>query len=99
MGGSNQSTWGRLVEIVGLPELAEDPRFLENADRMRHVDELASILGERFKTRSTAEWLGLLEGAGSLHPAWGVAVGALLATGRGGVLRRPAGSGTSAAAQ
>ncbi len=64
VGGSNQATWHRLVEIVGLPELAEDSRFLQNADRMRHVGELASILGERFKTRPTAEWLGLLEEAG-----------------------------------
>ena len=64
VGGSNQATWGRLVEIVGLPELADDPRFLENADRMQHVGELASILGERFQTKSTAEWLGLLEEGG-----------------------------------
>ncbi len=64
VGGSNQATWGRLVEIVELPELADDPRFTENADRMQHVDELASILGERFKTRTTAEWLGLLEEGG-----------------------------------
>ena len=64
VGGSNQGTWHRLLETVALPELAEDPRFLENADRMQHVDELASILGERFKTRPTAEWLELLEKGG-----------------------------------
>ena len=64
VGGSNQATWHRLIETVGLPELAEDPRFLENADRMDHVAELASVLGERFKTRPTAEWLGLLEEGG-----------------------------------
>ena len=64
VGGSNQATWGRLVEVVGLPELAEDPRFLENADRMDHVAELASVLGERFKTRPMVEWLGLLEEGG-----------------------------------
>ena len=64
VGGSNQATWHRLVETVALPELAEDPRFLENADRMQHVDELASILGERFKMRPTAEWLELLEKGG-----------------------------------
>ena len=64
VGGSNQTTWHRLIETVGLPDLAEDPRFLENADRMDHVDELASVLGERFKTRPTAEWLGLLEEGG-----------------------------------
>jgi len=64
VGGSNQATWRRLVEVVGLPDLAEDPRFLENADRMQNVNELASVLGERFKTRPTAEWLGLLEEGG-----------------------------------
>ena len=64
VGGSNQATWHRLIETVGLPELAEDPRFLENADRMDHVAELASVLDERFKTRPTAEWLGLLEEGG-----------------------------------
>ena len=64
VGGSNQATWHRLVEVVGIPDLAEDPRFLENADRMQNVNELAAVLGERFKTRPTAEWLRLLEEGG-----------------------------------
>ena len=64
VGGSNQANWLRLVEIVGLPELAADPRFVENNDRIQNVDELASILGERFKTRPTEEWLELLEEGG-----------------------------------
>ena len=64
VGGSNQTTWHRLVEVVGLPDLAEDARFLENADRMQNVNELAAVLGERFKTRPTAEWLRLLEEGG-----------------------------------
>ena len=64
VGGSNQTTWHRLVEVVGLPDLAEDARFLENADRMQNVNELAGVLGERFKTRPTAEWLRLLEEGG-----------------------------------
>ncbi len=64
VGGSNQATWHRLVEVMGITELAEDPRFLENADRMQNVKQLASVLGDRFKTRPTAEWLGLLEEGG-----------------------------------
>ena len=64
VGGTNQTNWLRLVEVVDLPELAEDPRFGRNADRMKHVDELATILGERFKSRTTAEWISRLEGAG-----------------------------------
>ena len=64
VGGSNQATWHRLVEVVGLPELADDSRFVENADRMRNVNELASILGDRFKRRTTVEWLAILEEGG-----------------------------------
>ena len=64
VGGSNQATWQRLVEVVGLPDLAEDPRFLENADRMQNVNELAAVLSERFMTCPTAEWLQLLEEGG-----------------------------------
>ena len=64
VGGSNQAIWHRLVEVVGISGLAEDPRFGENADRMQNVNELASILGERFKMRTTAEWLGRLEEGG-----------------------------------
>ena len=64
VGGSNQTTWHRLVEVVGLPELADDSRFVENAHRMQNVDELASILGERFKRRTTVEWLATLEEGG-----------------------------------
>jgi crotonobetainyl-CoA:carnitine CoA-transferase CaiB-like acyl-CoA transferase len=78
VGGSNQANWLRLVEILGLPELAEDPRFLENNDRIRNVDELASVLGERFKMRPTEEWLELLEEGGV--PAGPVAsIGEMLA--------------------
>jgi crotonobetainyl-CoA:carnitine CoA-transferase CaiB-like acyl-CoA transferase len=64
VGGSNQASWLRLVDTLGLPELAEDPRFLENADRLQRVDELATILHERFRTRTTAEWLESLEKGG-----------------------------------
>ena len=62
--GTNQANWLRLVEVMELPELAEDPRFLQNADRIQNVDALASILGERFETRPRAEWLELLEEGG-----------------------------------
>jgi crotonobetainyl-CoA:carnitine CoA-transferase CaiB-like acyl-CoA transferase len=64
VGGSNQGTWLRLVDTLGLPELAKDPRFLENADRLQRVDELAMILHERFRTRTTAQWLESLEKGG-----------------------------------
>ncbi len=54
--------WQSLVEIVGLPELGRDARFLTLADRLAHKVELVAILKERFRTRTTADWLGLLRG-------------------------------------
>ena len=64
VGGTNQTNWLRLVRVVELPELADDPRFLRNSDRITHVEELVAALGLRFKARTTAEWLTLLEDAG-----------------------------------
>lgn len=64
IGASNQSNWLRLTQVLGAPELADDPRFRENADRMRHLAELEAELSRHFRTRTSAEWLALLEQAG-----------------------------------
>lgn len=64
VGGANQSAWKRLLEVLDAPEIAEDPRFRENKDRMAHLAELDEALSAHFKTRTTAEWLTLLEQAG-----------------------------------
>ena len=53
----NDALWRQVAEAVGLPELAEDPRFVTQAERARNQDELAAILGERFAERTAAEWL------------------------------------------
>ncbi len=51
-----------LVREIGLPELAEDPRFLTMQDRYQNRDALLEILSQVFKTRTTAEWVKMLEG-------------------------------------
>jgi crotonobetainyl-CoA:carnitine CoA-transferase CaiB-like acyl-CoA transferase len=51
-----------LVREMGLPELAEDPRFLSMQDRYQNRDALLEILSQVFKTRTTAEWVKMLEG-------------------------------------
>jgi len=51
-----------LVKEMGLPELAEDPRFLTMQDRYQNRDALLEILSQVFKTRTTAEWVKMLEG-------------------------------------
>ncbi|MFW6076589.1 MAG: CoA transferase, partial [Hyphomicrobiales bacterium] len=64
VGGANQRAWQRLVEALGAPELAEDPRFLENRDRMKNLDALVAALQPHFASRSSADWLARLEAAG-----------------------------------
>ena len=64
IGAANQANWLRLVEVVDMPELADDPRFVDNADRMQHIPELIEILTLRFKQRSTGDWLARLEAVG-----------------------------------
>jgi len=63
-GASQQNFWLRLCEIVGLPELADDPRFRTNADRVTHNDALVDILQQRLKAQPAAHWLAALEKAG-----------------------------------
>ncbi len=64
VGGANQTNWLRVLEAIGAPELAEDPRFKHNADRMAHLTELEAELGRRFRTESAQHWLEALDKAG-----------------------------------
>ena len=64
VGAANQANWLRLVEVIDMPELADDARFGDNALRMQNLPALVAILGERFQQRDTADWLGRLESVG-----------------------------------
>src|SRR5918993_133262 len=64
IGGANQTNWLRIVEAIGAPELAHDPRFKDNAARMGHLAELEAELAPRFRTRPAQEWLAALEAKG-----------------------------------
>lgn len=41
--------WTPFTLMIGHPELADDPRFLNNNDRMEHIDELEEIIHDVFK--------------------------------------------------
>lgn len=58
--------WQRFCEAVGLPALADDPRFATNADRLAHRDALNEQLTPRLRAEPTATWLERLRGAGIL---------------------------------
>jgi crotonobetainyl-CoA:carnitine CoA-transferase CaiB-like acyl-CoA transferase len=55
--------WRRLVEAIGMSDLAEDPRFQGFAARYEHVEEVLAILGDAFLQRPTGEWLTMLTAA------------------------------------
>ena len=63
VGGWNQVNWLRLLEVLGLGELANDPRFETNARRMENLDELRTILSRRLRTAPADRWLRRLEAA------------------------------------
>ncbi|MHA7852551.1 CaiB/BaiF CoA transferase family protein [Roseovarius sp.] len=64
VGAANQRNWLRFLEVIGAPELGEDPRFANNHDRMQHLAELEGILNEKLATQTTATWLDRMEQAG-----------------------------------
>src|SRR5664279_4925253 len=56
----NDRQFTALCAGLELPELAGDPRFASNADRVGHIDDLASVLTSRLITRSAAQWSAIL---------------------------------------
>jgi crotonobetainyl-CoA:carnitine CoA-transferase CaiB-like acyl-CoA transferase len=56
----NQSFWVKLCAALGLPELADDPRFASWLSRRDHGDVLTPILEKAFASRSCDEWLHVL---------------------------------------
>jgi crotonobetainyl-CoA:carnitine CoA-transferase CaiB-like acyl-CoA transferase len=59
----NDSQFAKFCEVAGLTELAADPRFARNADRVRHRATLVPMLAAVMKARRRAAWLAALEAA------------------------------------
>ena len=57
----SERQWQRLCVAIGLPELAEDPRFATNGGRVERRRELRELLAARFLERRVAEWTAVLE--------------------------------------
>lgn len=64
VGAANQENWQRLIDALEAPELRDDPRFTNNAERMRNLSALTAALTPLFQRRSVAEWLKRLEECG-----------------------------------
>jgi crotonobetainyl-CoA:carnitine CoA-transferase CaiB-like acyl-CoA transferase len=60
----NDRLFASVCEVLGAPELASDARFRTNPLRLRHRDELVSVLRPRLAERATEELLERLRAAG-----------------------------------
>jgi crotonobetainyl-CoA:carnitine CoA-transferase CaiB-like acyl-CoA transferase len=60
----NDLQFRKLAQVLGVPELADDPRFGRNEDRTANRDELRPLLVERLATRPKMEWFRELTGNG-----------------------------------
>jgi formyl-CoA transferase/CoA:oxalate CoA-transferase len=55
--------WRGLCEALGVPRMADDPRFRTNPDRVRHRAELEAMIAGQTRARTTAETVATLAGA------------------------------------
>ena len=55
--------WKKLCVVLDRPELADDPRFATNPERLKHRADLVPLLEGILKTRTAAEWLSKLYAA------------------------------------
>ena len=61
---ANDGQFRALCTVLGIPEVAQDPRFARNADRTARRDELRPLLVAQLATRGAGEWFDLLTAAG-----------------------------------
>jgi crotonobetainyl-CoA:carnitine CoA-transferase CaiB-like acyl-CoA transferase len=60
---ANDGIFARLVEAIGLPRLATDPRFATNPDRVANRAPLAEAISARLREDTRAAWLEKLAAA------------------------------------
>jgi formyl-CoA transferase len=57
----NDSQWQKFCELAAMPELAHDPRFATNPQRVCNRDVLIPMVAEKMLARSGEEWLRELD--------------------------------------
>ncbi len=64
LGIGNEGQFRKFLEIAGRPEIADDPRFLTNRDRVAHRAILEPMLEAITRGRTMDEWIAPLDAAG-----------------------------------
>ncbi len=57
---NKQEQWKNVADMLGVPELKDDPRFRERDNRKKNRKALTPLLESRLKEKTTEEWVGLL---------------------------------------
>lgn len=69
LGGGNDRLFGVICDRLNKTEWKTDPRFTTNNARVQNRVELEQAIEEVTSTKTTAEWLGILEGSGMPYAA------------------------------
>ena len=64
IGGANERLWVSICRSLGCEELIDDPRFADNGKRRTHRAELAELLSEHTRGRTTADLSDALSAVG-----------------------------------
>jgi crotonobetainyl-CoA:carnitine CoA-transferase CaiB-like acyl-CoA transferase len=64
VGASGEGMWKRLCAALGREDLLQKDAFRDNQGRARNRVELNSALNQSFKTKTSAQWVDLLNQAG-----------------------------------
>ena len=64
LGTTSDREWRRLADMIGRPELANDPRYAHNDDRVAARDELDAVVGQWCAQRTLADIQDAADAAG-----------------------------------
>jgi crotonobetainyl-CoA:carnitine CoA-transferase CaiB-like acyl-CoA transferase len=67
LGALNDGLYGRMMRAMDRGELADDPRFARNPDRVEHRDELNALLQVRLLEHPTSWWVERFTAHGVPH--------------------------------
>ena len=60
----NDKQWASFLALIGHADwFTQDPRFASIGVRTQHINDLYRMVGQAMTTRTTQEWIGLLDGA------------------------------------
>lgn len=64
LGVAHDRFWQNFCQMLGDPDLANDPKFITNPKRVEHKEELIERLKKIFPQKKAEEWLEMLRKAG-----------------------------------